>query len=464
MACVRGSSGLVAVAFVLLQFSAEASNNHPLFARWYILTPNDFPEEHRDHATVQAIGRRLEQVSKEGMNCLGPTGPAEEFYYSNDLSWSCMVLHKLMTSPLRTYNFDQADFVVVPEPPPADLEYDKSDPNYFKDAEWLFPRRKEKPHVLLMRWNIPKQIPGIENAPEVAKSFFFLIQQYPAYFIHGYDSWFDEREWQYKPEEHPAVTAMKYQFVGAPWIAMTKWTYGSKYFHIPLDIEKLKEQKSIPLKGWYQVRTPQRRWIHEQCNKEEFCQSEDIWAYEEGDPRRMDFIGPYKPAWVAIQPQGDEPTRTAMFDVWCHNAVNLFLAEPEWILPYFPFTDIIDYRKIAYFVSHVDKARAENREHYLREFWEQYSLDKTVDMVRTAHNITRVFQYMQEPHHFAIRMDLLQEMHKYEDAFTFTIKALLRRLCNLGHINKQRCGGKWFKPLHDGIVGLEHIHEHHRDV
>lgn len=436
--------------------SISQAAGHAYMPRWYVLTEEDFPEDVRDHQIVRENIQIVRWTAQYGFTCLGDTnqhtGP--EFFMSNDLGFPCIMLHRFMNSPLRTYDFQQADFVVIPAAMPADLDDDAVFRDYFKDAPKIFPRRKEKPHVLMIRWQFPKQIPVIEAAPEEARNFYFLMQQFPAYFFNEFDSWWNARQWKVGPTTHPAMTALRYNIIAAPWLGMTKWTQGSTHFHKPLDVAALKAKKKLPLKGYYQVRTPQREWLHKVCNSQPYCESDDIWAYAPTDHRHFRFIEAYEEAWVAIQVQGDEVTRTAMNDVWCNDGVNLYLAPPEWIVPFFPFTDLIDYRLMTYFTSkHIDQAIRENDEDYLKEFEEQFTVDRTIFMIEATRNISHIFQYMQNPYDAGVRFDTLQDVHKFDDAYTHTVKALLRHFCRHGKISKRRCGNNKFDPVHDGIVG-----------
>lgn len=54
--------------------------------------------------------------------------------------------------------------------------------------------------------------------------------------------------------------------------------------------------------------------------------------------------------------------------------------------------------------------------------------------------VRQVFQYSSNPNHLVLRWDAVQRIDPMDDAFTFTIKALMRKLCELGHSDKCRGG------------------------
>ena len=58
-------------------------------------------------------------------------------------------------------------------------------------------------------------------------------------------------------------------------------------------------------------------------------------------------------------------------------------------------------------------------------------------------HVRQVFQFASNPSHLTLRWDTVYRLDPLDDAFTFSIKALMRKLCKLGHSDKcrQRAGG-----------------------
>ena len=62
-------------------------------------------------------------------------------------------------------------------------------------------------------------------------------------------------------------------------------------------------------------------------------------------------------------------------------------------------------------------------------------------MLAQLHRVQRVMQYMLNPDHDLLRFDQIEQMGAEEDAFTFSIKAVMRRLCQQKKLPVERCGG-----------------------
>ena len=61
-----------------------------------------------------------------------------------------------------------------------------------------------------------------------------------------------------------------------------------------------------------------------------------------------------------------------------------------------------------------------------------------MQLTASSLQVQRVFQYSLNPLHELIRFDKLHTLAAEEDAFTYTWKAVLRRICSQGWL-PQRC-------------------------
>ncbi len=64
--------------------------------------------------------------------------------------------------------------------------------------------------------------------------------------------------------------------------------------------------------------------------------------------------------------------------------------------------------------------------------------------------VRQVFQFSTNANHFVLRWDAVERLDPMDDAFTFSIKALMRKLCELGHSDKCRNGRRRMVYEHGG--------------
>lgn len=60
---------------------------------------------------------------------------------------------------------------------------------------------------------------------------------------------------------------------------------------------------------------------------------------------------------------------------------------------------------------------------------DQFEEQTALDQLLYIHQVRHVFQFSLNPAHELIRWDQKQTRHSQDDAFTFTMKALMRHLC-----------------------------------
>ncbi len=110
-----------------------------------------------------------------------------------------------------------------------------------------------------------------------------------------------------------------------------------------------------PTTGMYQVRNNQREYLYNQCKNASFCMHDDS-AFGRTVDQKLKMVDLYGKAWAALMPQGDEPTRQAIWDCLVMDCIPVFPAPAEWMIPYFPYTDVIDYRPLGMYLTHIDEA------------------------------------------------------------------------------------------------------------
>lgn len=160
-------------------------------------------------------------------------------------------------------------------------------------------------------------------------------------------------------------------------------------------------------------------------------------------------------------------TRCSYVDGLAAGSVPIFPLEDMG--PYLPFTDVLDWREWSEVITGQDLASAgcscqqDGKLKALAGAVEllasgqaspelQCGCDNTtfVDILRQRYpttasllkklqavwHVRQVFQYSSNPSHLTLRWDAVHRLDPLDDAFTFSIKALMRKLCEFGHSDK----------------------------
>lgn len=163
--------------------------------------------------------------------------------------------------------------------------------------------------------------------------------------------------------------------------------------------------------------------ITEQCN----ASPEECWYMHYSDFHTV--IESYQKAWFCVQPHGDTPTRSALAD-----CIAAGLALPcvfdDYMFDMMPFADVVNYRDFMAYVP-ADEVMLPGASvlDYLRAF----SSDTRASMLAHLQRVSHVFQYAVQPNHLLVRWDSVSAIHARDDAFTMSLKAVLRHVCKQGH-------------------------------
>jgi hypothetical protein len=143
----------------------------------------------------------------------------------------------------------------------------------------------------------------------------------------------------------------------------------------------------------------------------------------------LDIIDSYRRAWFCVQPYGDSPTRSALLD-----CIASGLAVPcvfdEFLFDMLPFADVIDYREmVAYVPADAIMAPGASFLDWLRH----YDAAARAAMLGSLQAVSQALQYAVQPNHLLVRHDRLAVVDPLDDAFTMSLKAVLRHACKLSH-------------------------------
>ena len=127
-------------------------------------------------------------------------------------------------------------------------------------------------------------------------------------------------------------------------------------------------------------------------------------------------------SWYTLIPIGDYLTRGSIFDMLVSNSIGILERKVSHALP---FLDMIDYSQIVKFI--------EPSHRILDDLTAHFNQSEAVEMIQRKFALRHLFQYSLSPNHKLVSFPTRHIMHEDDDAFTFTLKTLIRRLCNDGH-------------------------------
>ena len=176
--------------------------------------------------------------------------------------------------------------------------------------------------------------------------------------------------------------------------------------------------------------------LYQQCkSRPGLCEHHDWSSFQE---TAVPAIKTYTSTWYAFQPLGDNIIRGAMYDSMM--AYTLPVIFDEAVAKQLPFTDIIDYSK---FMTYVPLRSVvpiiANQKGLIELFQEEFNEGASCNMLEEMHKVLPVFQFMKSPHVHLINMAEIYKLSVGEDAFTFTVKAMLRHACRNGQIVSDSC-------------------------
>ena len=125
-------------------------------------------------------------------------------------------------------------------------------------------------------------------------------------------------------------------------------------------------------------------------------------------------------AWFCMQPIGDTPTRRSTFDCLLAGSIPVFLDQSS--MDHFPWSDLLNASELI--LVHPGVMVADIFSHWLPAV----PLKERQARLKKIAQVAHVFQYSLTPHSGLIRWDNIDVLEKWDDAFTFSMKALLRNL------------------------------------
>lgn len=344
--------------------------------------------------------------SHYGHAALGPLLAPEYDHW--DSIWhrvTAWYIDQLSTSFLRTYDIDAADIIFVPAT--INGRNKKIQNEFIANASSFLPYLGQKPHVVVLT-----------HAPSWYSE--MLSHENSAKFV--FISWGQLN----KSDVH---------VIGSPAFSHVHWSRGSmqmrhegKLFY-PNIIE---QSKKILVVGSFVVREyPDRTAAHKDClDKPNLCK----YVEYNGPKDAVTVYKAYKSAWYALHPRGDFLSRNSWFDTWLADTIPVVF-QSEYINSV-PFGDMLDYKKLMIYVPE-ERILGNKSENVVSILEKTFDKGNALQRISYIHSVRHVFQYMLNPVHELIRWDQKGRLHQDDDAFTFTMKSVLRNVCSRGWCSQQ---------------------------
>ncbi len=340
-----------------------------------------------------------------GYAALGPLlAPEHDHWDSIWYQVSAWYIDQMRTSFLRTYDIDAADIIFVP----ATVGCNNIIQNDFiANASYFLPYLGQKPHVVVLT-HAPSWYSGMLSH-ENSANFVFI-------------SWGQLN----KSDVH---------VIGSPAFSHVHWSRGSMQMRHEgkiFDPNRIKQSKKMLVVGSFVVRDyPDRIAAHKDClEKPNLCK----YVEYNGPQDAVAVYEAYKSAWYALHPRGDFLSRNSWFDTWLADTIPVVF-QSEYINSV-PFGDMLDYKKLMIYVPE-ERILGNESENIVSILKETFDEGDALQRTSYIHSVRHVFQYMLNPVHELIRWDQRARLHQDDDAFTFTMKSVLKNVCSRGWCSQQ---------------------------
>ena len=146
----------------------------------------------------------------------------------------------------------------------------------------------------------------------------------------------------------------------------------------------------------------------------------------------------YRAAWFVLHPRNpraDFIARSAWVETIMADSIPVVF-QSDYVKA-LPFADVLDYGRLMEVIPE-EAFLGPDGKNVVEILWNSYDQEDTVKKLAYIHSVRHVFQYMLNPEHRLIRWSQRSRMHAEDDAFTFALKSVLRKICQNGWLS-ERC-------------------------
>ena len=322
-------------------------------------------------------------------------------------------INQMLISPLRVHDMEAADFVVVPAV--FRIYHDDVLQDFMRNAPDILPLLGKKPHILVL--NHPVQT-MMELHPEAMSHPVILNFTLVAL------------------NNHVRGTTLP-NLVGAPYFQQNHWHQGALEYRQsfdPLDVQQHKKKLAMASFGNRDGDAGKlRSSVREECTKaNHLCHFVSI----DNDVDIVNVFDNMRASWYTLAVPGDFVTRSMTYQTVISGSLLVVFAD-DYIL-HMPFRDVIDYSR---FVSTFPYNTSDLMQQtpFIQLLQENFNENVALEQLKYMFGVRHVFQYSLNPDHKLITFAEKELLSPWDDAFTFTIKAVLRSLCKRSLLGNHRC-------------------------
>lgn len=342
--------------------------------------------------------------------------------------WFHMQLH---TSPRRTYDAAAADIILVPVAPRI-RSFNTTLRMFMKQAPEILPFLGQKPHLLVL--NHPVHVydhgaPGVLDMPS-SRHFTYVAMQAQA--VKGHEDWRD------RDTSNIIIT---------PNLMHIHWHRGHSALrsvhHSAFNATATKSRKRQLAAVTGKLRRYAMRYrLHGDCiARPQLCRYVN-WTNDASVGPTVEAIAA---SWYTFHGQADFALRAALYQALVTGSIPV-LTNPE-DLHHMPYTDTLDYSAFTLLIDgratggFMDVKSPTGRANVMDLLQSQHNESSALLMLAEVHRVRRVMQFSLNPDHDLQQFgEPMWQLQHEDDAFTFTMKAVMRRLCSKGEIIAERCG------------------------
>lgn len=388
-------------------------------------------------------------------------------WHKVDMFWTSQMLR----SPLRVWDADEADIVFVPllaapAPPAGLLELER---RFMQDAAFTLRLLGQKPHVIVLSHALTVYLDRPLLTHPNSKNFTFLTSVARDY-TSKYEGTYEN-------------------ILAIPHFGHVHWSPASQSRHASMTAAQLSTPKTSLISQSFAVRRiehlPQaahpvqhaaREQLYMQCQAESNVTCQHMWIQGGGDPPGHTLVAVaqlYQTSWFVTQTWGDFLTRVALVDAMAMGSVPV-VPSPQ-VEQYLPFRDMLPWGAILEvvedaqvlgpgcqckqaapeqpslvpgqeYVCHCSQGASTLPQVVAQRYAGEQGSAALLRKAARTWAVRHVMQYSQLPVHTLARWTQRAEREPEDDAFTFSLKALMRMLCDSGDMAASRCAGKAAPP------------------
>ncbi len=318
----------------------------------------------------------------------------------------------MRVSPLRSYDAGTADIIFVPAM--FDMKSAADMDNFVEEAHSFLPHLGSKPHILVLSHAaMVYNRMGSLLTHQTSRLFTFLS------FVQYDDG---------MAKLHSSIDMS--HVLGCPQFSHVHWSRGSWQLRPEgkkFNPSNISDSKTMFATESFGVRHYEDRFAaFEDCTERpDLCKHIDYKGPQDAVP----VYEAYHSAWYVLHPRADFIARSAWFDTLLADSIPVVF-QPEYIQAV-PFADVLDYKRLMVLIPE-EIIEGQDGQNVVGILWDAFDKADALKRIEYIHSVRHVFQYMMNPVHELLTWSQRSKLHPEDDAYTFTLKSVLRKVCQDG--------------------------------